>query len=94
MKSNKVKQNYSKYKKVSTNIKGDLLLDDSFLTNQSKDDSVSTDAVSIHTINQFPFNFSFGQILIYLYLKWEKSTNLFQLKQQVVINNQLVLCTI
>lgn len=93
MKSNKVKQNYSKYKKVSTNIKGDLLLDDSFLTNQSKDDSVSTDAVSIYTINQFPFNFSFGQILIYFYLKWEKA-HLFQLKQQVAINNQLVLCTI
>lgn len=45
MKSNKVKQNYSKYKKVSTNIKGDLLLDDSFLSNQSKDDTLSTDGV-------------------------------------------------
>lgn len=45
MKSNKVKQNYSKYKKVSTNIKGDLLLDDNFLSNQSKDDTLSTDGV-------------------------------------------------
>lgn len=47
MKSNKVKQNYSKYKKVSTNIKGDLLLDDNFLPNHSKEDSLSTDAVSV-----------------------------------------------
>lgn len=53
MKSNKVKQNYSKYKKVSTNIKGDLLLDDSFLSNQSKDDSLSTDAVRISIISRF-----------------------------------------
>lgn len=53
MKSNKVKQNYPKYKKVSTNIKGDLLLDDSFLSNRSKDDSLSTDAVSSFTKNQF-----------------------------------------
>lgn len=43
MKANKAKQNYPKYKKVSTNIKGDLLLDDHFETNQSKDD---TEAVS------------------------------------------------
>lgn len=52
MKSNKVKQNYSKYKKVSTNIKGDLLLDDSFLSNNSKDDSLSTDVVSFLTHNE------------------------------------------
>lgn len=43
MKANKVKQNYPKYKKVSTNIKGDLLLDDNFSTHHSKDD---TEAVS------------------------------------------------
>lgn len=52
MKSNKVKQNYPKYKKVSTNIKGDLLLDDSFLSNHSKDDSLSTEAVSLQNMNQ------------------------------------------
>lgn len=52
MKSNKVKQNYSKYKKVSTNIKGDLLLDDSFLSNHSKDDSLSTDAVSFSFLSE------------------------------------------
>lgn len=51
MKSNKVKQNYTKYKKVSTNIKGDLLLDDNFLSNHSKDDSLSTEAVSWLTTN-------------------------------------------
>lgn len=50
MKSNKVKQNYSKYKKISTNIKGDLLLDDNFLPNHSKDDTLSTDAVSLRLI--------------------------------------------
>lgn len=49
MKSNKVKQNYTKYKKVSTNIKGDLLLDDNFLSNNSKDDLLVTDAVSLFT---------------------------------------------
>lgn len=47
MKSNKVKQNYSKYKKIS---KGDLLLDDNFLSNHSKDDTISTDAVSAKII--------------------------------------------
>lgn len=47
MKSNS-KSSYLKYKKVSTNIKGDLLLDDNFLSNQTKDDSLSTEAVSFH----------------------------------------------
>lgn len=50
MKSNRVKENYSKYKKVSTNIKGDLLLDDSFLSNNSKENSVSTETVSFSFI--------------------------------------------
>lgn len=49
MKSTKVINDYSKYKKVPTNIKGDLLLDDNFLSNNSKDDSHSADLVS------FPF---------------------------------------
>lgn len=38
MKSNKVINDYSKYKHLPTNIKGDLLLDDSFLTSNTKDD--------------------------------------------------------
>lgn len=50
MKSNKSKQNYPKYKKVSTNIKGDLLLDDNFSTHQSKDD---TEVVSLNMYFDF-----------------------------------------
>lgn len=46
MKSNKVINDYSKYKKVPTNIKTDLILDDNFISNHSKDDSHLTEAVS------------------------------------------------
>lgn len=46
MKSVKVINDYSKYKKVPTNAKSDLLLDDHFISNHRKDDSHSTEAVS------------------------------------------------
>lgn len=54
MKSNN-KSSYLKYKKVSTNIKGELLLDDNFLSNQSKDDSLSTEAVSFSLLLLYSF---------------------------------------
>lgn len=46
MKSVKVMNDYSKYKKVPTNIKGDLLLDDHFISHSTKDDSHSLEVVS------------------------------------------------
>lgn len=53
MKSVKVINDYSKYKKVPTNIKGDLLLDDHFISNSGKDDSHSTEAVCTVCLKTF-----------------------------------------
>lgn len=52
MKANKVINDYSKYQKVPTTIKGDLLLDDNFLSNhQSTKDqqhiNIAKETVSI-----------------------------------------------
>lgn len=46
MKSSKVIKDYSKYKHLPTNIKGDLLLDDSFLSANAKDDPRINQTVS------------------------------------------------